>query len=98
MAALKVDDLDFEDKIGYLRQAKGKKDRVFNIPQFLFTKLKRHAEKQKSSNQVYLFPGRNEKQMSSRNLQKIVKKAAQKANIKKDVHCHTLRHSFATHL
>ena len=36
--------------------------------------------------------------LSSRNVQKIVTKTAQKANIEKGVHCHTLRHSFATHL
>ncbi|GAI16795.1 unnamed protein product, partial [marine sediment metagenome] len=35
---------------------------------------------------------------SSRNMQKIVSRAAKRAEIKKDVHCHTLRHSFATHL
>ena len=27
-----------------------------------------------------------------------MKKASKKAKIKKNVHCHTLRHSFATHL
>jgi len=32
---LKIDDLDFEEKIGQVRQAKGKKDRIFNIPLFL---------------------------------------------------------------
>ncbi|HKL23256.1 MAG TPA: tyrosine-type recombinase/integrase, partial [Candidatus Nanoarchaeia archaeon] len=77
---------------------KGRKDRIFNIPNFLAVKLKKHVEKQKQFNQTYLFPGRNNKQMSSRNLQKIVKNAAEKAMIKKEVHCHTLRHSFATHL
>ncbi len=31
-------------------------------------------------------------------LQKHIKKAAEQANIVKRVNCHTLRHSFATHL
>lgn len=98
LASLKIQDLDFEENIGHIRQAKGKKDRIFNIPKFLSARLKRYAEKQKELNQIYLFPGRNNKAMSSRNLQKIVKKASTKAGIKKEVSCHTLRHSFATHL
>ncbi len=98
LTGIKINDLDFEDKVGHIRQGKGKKDRIFNIPNFLATKLKKHVENQKQFQQIFLFPGRNNKQMSSRNLQKIVKKAAEKAGIKKEVHCHTLRHSFATHL
>ena len=94
---LKVSDLEFDDKIGHIRQAKGRKDRIFNIPQFLFLKLEKQAENQQKANQKYLFSGPKGR-LSTRNLQKIVKKAANRADIKKDVHCHTLRHSFATHL
>jgi len=98
LTALKVLDLEFEEKIGQVRQAKGKKDRIFNIPDFLIEDLHKQAEIQKKFNQEYLFSGKEGKQMTSRNLQKIVSYAAQKANISKSVHCHTLRHSFATHL
>lgn len=94
---LKTSNFDFNEKTGYIRQAKGRKDRIFNIPNLLLNDLKEQVEKQKSQNQEYLFTGPKGK-LSPRNLQKIVSKASQRAGIKKEVHCHTLRHSFATHL
>tara|TARA_Y100000310_G_scaffold117763_1_gene116498 strand:- start:3794 stop:4621 length:828 start_codon:yes stop_codon:yes gene_type:complete len=94
---LKVEDLQFEEKIGHVRQAKGKKDRIFNIPNFLSNDLKKQTEKQKQQGEIYLFSGPKGK-LSSRNIQKIVSAAASRAGIQKDVHPHTLRHSFATHL
>jgi len=95
---LKINDLDFDEKIGYVRQGKGGKDRAFNIPTFLFAKIKSFSEREKKHGAIYLFGGRGGNEMSSRNVQKIVKNSAKKAGIKKDVHTHTLRHSFATHL
>lgn len=94
---LKLKDLDIDERTGTIFQAKGKKDRSFNIPSFLIKDLKEQIENQLKSKQEYLFSGPNN-QLSSRNIQKIVKLASKKAGIKKDVHCHTLRHSFATHL
>jgi len=94
---LKLRDLKFDEKIGHVRQGKGKKDRSFNIPEFLFEDLKEQVEFQGKNNKEYLFTGPNGK-LSSRNLQKMVQKAALRAGINKNVHPHTLRHSFATHL
>jgi len=94
---LKIKDLHFEEKIGYVRQTKGKKDRMFNIPDFLINKLQKQVKLQKSLGKEYLFTGPKGK-LSSRNIQKIVQKAAKKAEIQKSVHPHTLRHSFPTHL
>jgi site-specific recombinase XerD len=94
---LKLGDFDFAQKIGHVRQGKGKKDRVFNIPDFLIDNLKEYSEKQKQENQEHLFSGPKGR-LSPRNIEKIVQLAAKKAQIQKDVHPHTLRHSFATHL
>jgi len=94
---LKVKNLDFENKEGLISQSKGRKDRMFNIPESLLQDLKVQAEMQKQNSQEYLFSGPKAR-LSSRNIQEIVEKAAKRAGIEKQVHCHTLRHSFATHL
>jgi integrase/recombinase XerD len=94
---LKILNLNFAEKTGYVRQAKGRKDRLFNIPDFLINELAIQVENQRKNNQEYLFNGRKGK-LSVRNIQKIVSTAVRKARIQKETHCHTLRHSFATHL
>ena len=94
---LKLDDLNFEEMTCMVRQAKGKKDRVVNVPHFLLKDLKKQVIVQQKLGQDYLFTGPKGK-LSDRNIQKIVRIATRKAGIKKEVHPHTLRHSFATHL
>jgi len=94
---LKVSDLNFEEKTGYVKQGKGRKDRAFNIPESMMQEIRGQAENQKADNQEFLFTGSQGK-LTDRNIQKIVRKAAVRAGINKSVHPHTLRHSFATHL
>ncbi len=94
---LEIKDLDFDENIGHVRQAKGKKDRIFNIPGNLKKDILKQIENQEKNNKKYLFTGPKGK-LSDRNLQKMIKTASIKAGIKKNVHPHTLRHSFATHL
>jgi len=93
---LKISNLNFPEMIGHIRQAKGNKDRVFNIPEFLVDDLQNFVVLQKNNNEEYLFTGRSSK-LSTRSLQKIISSAAKRAGLE-NVHCHTLRHSFATHL
>lgn len=94
---LKVNDLQFEEKIGYIKQAKGKKDRIFNIPNFLEEELKNYIVDNKKKDHDFVFSGLNGK-LTERTIQKIVQGVIKKTDIKKQVHPHTLRHSFATHL
>ena len=47
----------------------------------------------------WLFPGqRSNSHITTRTVQRIFEEATKKAEIKKDVSVHSLRHSFATHL
>jgi site-specific recombinase XerD len=97
LLSLKIQDIDFNDRVGFTRQSKGKKDRAFNIPEFIFKELEEQSKSQQAEGKEFLFTGPKGR-LSSRNLQKIVRQAAKNAGINKPVHCHTLRHSFATHL
>lgn len=90
---LKPTDINFEENMGWVRKGKGSKDRVFIISKELCNQLKDYLKKRNNS-----FVFSKDKPLTTRNIQKIVKKARLKAGITKKVTPHTLRHSFATHL
>lgn len=93
---LQYSNLDMNDGIGWVRQGKGAKDRIFIISELFRKDLLGYMEKT-GSNKGYIFSV-NGRKMSPRGLQNAIKVSAQRAGIEKKVHVHTLRHSFATHL
>ncbi len=93
--SLKVNDLEFEQKIGWVRNGKGGKDRLFILPEGILEGLRNYIS---SKNTEHLFTNKAGTALSARNIQKIVANAAKRAGINKNVSPHTLRHSFATHL
>lgn len=92
---MKVDDLNLKEKMGKVISGKGKKDRYIILSNNLIEHLNKYLKVKEESE--YLFPS-DKKHISVRMAQKIVKKAAKNAGIKKRVFCHALRSSFATHL
>jgi len=93
---LKLKEINLKTREAWVRSGKGAKDRFFQIPPNLMEDLNKHISTLKEK-EIYLFPGKN-KTLTTRNIQKILLKAAEKAEINKRVTPHKLRHSFATHL
>lgn len=91
--SLRKEDIDIDSNIGWVRHGKGDKDRPFILPACLKEEIRRMI----GAGSVYLFEGRNG-HLSTRTADVVIKRAAKKAGIKKKVHPHTLRHSFATHV
>jgi integrase/recombinase XerD len=91
---LRKENLDLNENRGWVRAGKGKKDRMFIFSEKLGKKLKKFIDKHEDYK--YLFS--KDKPLTPRNIQKITKLSTIKAGINKNVHPHTLRHSFATHL
>ncbi len=95
---LKVKDFQFDQNYGWVREGKGKKDRLFIIAQKLKDELLRWIKEKNLNDQKFLFYGYGNKPVSRESISKIIKDAAKRSQITKNVHPHTLRHSFATHL
>lgn len=81
----------------FIRQSKGKKDRVVPISHKIIEMLRDYYKAFKPK--TWLFEGQyTGEQYSERSLQLVLKQALQKAGNKKPVSLHWLRHSYATHL
>jgi integrase/recombinase XerD len=98
VVGLKNDNLEFDEGIGWVRGGKGNKDRPFIMPECLRKDLLNIVENNKKQESFYLFSGLKKSHLSVRTVQVVVKEAAKKVGINKNVHPHTLRHSFATHV
>ena len=93
---VKIDDLDFEEKIGKIRHGKGNKERYIILSENLIKHLREYLKNRKEfCDYIFSVKGRH---ITTRQAQNIVKQAAKTAGIKKRVFCHALRSSFATHL
>ncbi|MDD5331248.1 MAG: tyrosine-type recombinase/integrase [Candidatus Nanoarchaeia archaeon] len=97
LVRLKISDINFGDKTLRVKSGKGNKDRITIISQKVLGSLEGHI-KGLGDSAEYLFPGHENNNLTTRNVQKIIQSAASRAGIKKKVTPHVLRHSFATHL
>ena len=79
-----------------IKGGKGKKDRYSILSVKLLDQLREYYKQYHPKN--FLFESPDGKAYSATSVQNILKRAAVKAGIKKRVHIHMLRHSFATHL
>ena len=135
---LRIQDIDFGQKIIYVRGGKGGKDRTTVLPADIHQELQEHIETvtnlhhrdleagfgevyipealarkyryaAKQTGWQYVFPAKQRSidprsgqemrhHVLESGLQKAVKRAVAKAGITKKAGCHTLRHSFATHM
>lgn len=94
---LKPADIDSKRGVLLIKQAKGKKDRIAPISEKIIELLRQYYKAYKP--QTWLFEGQTKgEQYSEKSLENVLKQALQKANIKKPVSLHWLRHSYATHL
>ena len=93
---LKVKNLDFDQGLIYVRQAKGSKDRLSLLPEAI-KKTLRQVVASKSADD-HLFISQRGGSLTTRTAQKIFEQALAKSGINKEASFHSLRHSFATHL
>lgn len=93
---LKVKDINSEELIIHLKEAKGKKDRITIFPEKIKSDII-NITSGKDKND-FVFASERGGKLTERTAQKVFENALKKSGIQKDATFHSLRHSFATHL
>jgi len=97
LLALQLKHIDSARNIIRVIKGKGNKSREVPAPLALIEELRQYYKRFRPK--TYLFEGyKPGNPYSATSIEKIVKDAAQRAGIKKDMYPHVLRHSFATHM
>jgi site-specific recombinase XerD len=93
---IKVADADLERGMLHVKQGKGSKDRCLPLGKMLCRGIAQYLSAENLHE--YLFEGVDGEGMSQRGTQWVVSQAVKRAGLRKEIHTHTLRHSYATHL
>ena len=99
---LKISNVDSQRMVIHVQGGKGRKDRDVMLSPKLLKELREHWRRLRRKPSQWLFPGNgqhtNDRPISTKVVWHACRNAAKRAGIQKQVHPHTLRHCFATHL
>ncbi|MCK5139432.1 MAG: tyrosine-type recombinase/integrase [Thermodesulfovibrionia bacterium] len=101
---LNIQDIDFNEKVIFIRQGKGKKDRIVPCTDIALGFLKEYISKVRpalcyfNSRQKVLFLSKSGKRYTAAAFRKTLERYLKKSKVKKKITPHSFRHSFATHL
>ena len=93
---LKISNIDSNNKCINIKKAKGDIDRVAMLDDSILQLLREYYFEYKPNE--YLFTGAKGSEYSVRSIQQIMKSAANRCGIKKNISTHSLRHSCFTQL
>ena len=93
---LKIKDIDSKNNFISIRNGKGKVDRKVILDDSILILLREYYSIYTPN--IYLFNGSKGEEYSVRSVQNIIKNAAKKADINKNISSHSLRHSCFTQL
>jgi integrase/recombinase XerD len=94
---LRVADIDSARMVVVVRQGKGRKDRLMPLSPRLLTELRAYWRQDRPA--MWLFPGLvPDRPLTDGTFHRWFQGLVVRAGFRKRVTCHTLRHSFATHL
>jgi integrase/recombinase XerD len=93
---LRVEDLLFDERLIFVRQSKGKRDRQTIFPHSLIPQLSQYVSGRAPNS--YVFESERGGKLHVASAQAVFRQALERAGITKRATFHSLRHSFATHL
>ncbi len=94
---LRLEDIDSKRMVLWVRNGKGHKDRSVALPVQTLAQLRAYWSGHRPT--TWFFPSREgTSAIKTSGVQHCLKKTLQQSPIRKKVTCHTLRHSYATHL
>jgi site-specific recombinase XerD len=94
---LRLEDIDSQRMVVWVRNGKGGKDRSVPLPTQTLGQLRAYWSEHRPK--IWLFPSKDGTSAITKNaVQRYLKATLWQSHIRKNVTCHTLRHSYATHL